>query len=103
MALGCVILIILLLLGIRYQKYLHEWIAKSPLSFKWKARFQSATEKFIQGVSGMHEIAFVIGALGLSLVIWIIEGTTLYLFVRAFPIIFSYPQAFFCYFSWGYR
>ena len=101
MALACAFLIVALLLGIRYQKHLHQLIDRIPVSSKWKIQLQVITEKFIQGVSGMHEIAYVAGALGVSLIIWMIEGITLYLLVRAFPIAFSYSKAFFLLFFLG--
>jgi glycosyltransferase 2 family protein len=49
----------------------------------------------------MHEFQAITAALFLSLIIWTLEGTTLYLIARAFPIPFNYPQAFFLLFFLG--
>lgn len=101
MALACISLVIALLLGIRFQTHLHGWINQLPAPPHWKTTLQEVAENFIQGVSGMHEMAYVIAAIGLSLIIWLIEGTTLFLIVRAFPVAFNWPQAFFLLFFMG--
>jgi len=101
MAAACVALIFGLIVGIKFRSHLHQWIDKLPLPAPWKARLQDITEDFVQGISGVHNLSYVAGAMALSLIIWINEGTNLFLIARAFPIHLSYPQAFFLLFFLG--
>jgi uncharacterized protein (TIRG00374 family) len=95
------IAVAMLLLGIRYQKHLRQWIKRLSLPEKWEIKIQTMVENFIQGISGMHELRYVASALAVSLIVWTLEGTTLFLIVHAFPVAFSWPQAFFLLFFMG--
>lgn len=56
---------------------------------------------FSHGVSTMKSVKDILGSLALSIVIWVLEGTVLYMFGRAFSIGMSYPASFFLLFFLG--
>jgi len=98
---ACVLVIAGLILAIRYHVHADAILEKVKLPERWKVQINDVVRNFVHGVSSMKRASDVLLALVLSLIIWTIEGTTLYLFVRAFPISFSYPQSFFLLFFMG--
>jgi uncharacterized protein (TIRG00374 family) len=101
LAVGCLTLIVLLFLASVHQHRAHQLLTHLPLSHRWQEKAQHMLVNFTHGVSGMKRGSFVIQALLLSMVIWLIEGSTLYLIARAFPIPFTFPEAFFLLFFLG--
>lgn len=101
LAAGCGLAIASLIFAIKFHQSALRLMDRFSLLGERKAKFQHLLTSFTQGVSGITEKRYVANALGLSLIIWVIEGTTLYLITRAFPVQFSYPQAFFVLFFLG--
>jgi glycosyltransferase 2 family protein len=101
LGIACGTLIAGILLSLRYRDLLHRLIERSPIPSGLKIKVRHLMENFIHGVSSMNRISQVLWALILSLIIWILEGSGLYLLVHAFPISFSYPKAFFLLFFLG--
>jgi uncharacterized protein (TIRG00374 family) len=98
---ACGGLIVVLFLASKHQDRAHALIDHLPLSNKWREKIQHILVNFTHGISGMTQGAYVAQALVLSLVVWLIEGTTVYLIARAFPIHLTYPQAYFLLFFLG--
>lgn len=90
----------LVLIVWRRQRFL-TLIERWPLKPAWRAKIRDGVSHFAQGVSGMKQGRPVLRALALSLAIWTIEGTTLYLIARAFSVPLHYPQSFFLLFFIG--
>jgi uncharacterized protein (TIRG00374 family) len=101
LGIGCAGLIIALLIASTHEHLAHRVIDRLPLRASWKEKARGLLKNFTQGVSGMTQASFVIKAVTLSMVVWFIEGTTVYLITRAFPINLSYPQAYFLLFFLG--
>ena len=97
----CAGLIIALLIGSKHQHRTHALIARLPISETWQKKIQDLIVNFAHGVSGMTQGQYVIQALVLSIGVWIVEGTNVYLIAQAFPILFTYPQAYFVLFFLG--
>jgi glycosyltransferase 2 family protein len=103
LALGtaCFGLIAVLIILLRFGDHVKSWLARAPVPAAWTHRVGDMTDKFAAGVSGMTKASSVIGTLTLSLLIWIIEGTVLYVIAHAFGLPLRYPAAFFLLFFMG--
>jgi len=71
------------------------------LPASWKEKIRHATTHFIHSVSGITRPRYVAEAIGLSLVIWTLEGTFLFMMAHAFAVKLQYSQAFFLLFVLG--
>lgn len=100
-AAGCGILIIFLILGAQYRDNLQKFLQNTKLRDPWKMKLRHIVVNFTQGISGMKRWGDIGLALLLSLIIWVIEGTTIYLIAHAFPQGITYFQSFFVLFFFG--
>ncbi len=98
---ACIVLIIALLLTLKYHTRAFALLHRTRLPGSWKAKLEEALTNFAHGISSLKEGWNVVWAMGLSLVIWTIEGLILYLIAHAFPIHISFPQSFFLLFFLG--
>jgi uncharacterized protein (TIRG00374 family) len=98
---GCALLIAALYMTSHHEARAQAWLMHLPISGKWKGKLQEAVANFTHGVSGIKEGMYVLKALLLSYLIWGIEGSTVYLIARAFPVHLTYPQAYFLTFFIG--
>jgi len=98
---ACVVVIITLILIRMHELAFHRILDRTPLSTNWKARIRETTGQIIHSTSGITQPRFVVEALLLSLVIWVIEGTILYLIASAFLVDLKYAGAFFFLFALG--
>jgi uncharacterized protein (TIRG00374 family) len=98
---ACLLVIVLLILIRFHEATFHEILAGSPLPAGWKTRIRGMTAHFIHSTSGITQPRYVIEAMILSLIIWVIEGTFLYLMAHAFVIDLKYAGAFFLLFALG--
>lgn len=101
MGIGCAGLIFILISASHHQARTQAFIARLPLSEKWKVKVIDLIINFTHGVSGMKQGKYVIKALLLSFVVWSIEGTTVYCIANAFPVHLTYAQAYFLVFFLG--
>lgn len=101
MGLGCIIAITVLILGSRHQTRAHDLLERLPLAPKIRESGQSALANFASGVSALTHGASLARIAPLSLGVWLIEGTVIYLIIRAFPVHITFPQAFFVLFFLG--
>jgi glycosyltransferase 2 family protein len=101
MGIGCILLIAILAFGSRSQARIQNWTARLPLSPKWREKLQSVLANFSQGISGMTHGPSVLKTIPLSIGVWALEATMLYLITQAFNVPFTYPQAFFLLFFLG--
>jgi len=98
---ACLLVIIALIIIVRHQERFARVIRLSKIPESWKAQAIDVIQNFAQGVSGMNRFQHTLAALLLSLVIWTIEGSFLYLIARSFALPLSYPQSFFLLFFMG--
>jgi uncharacterized protein (TIRG00374 family) len=98
---ACFLVIVSLFLIHRHEDRFRAILNGSPLPARWKEIVHDSTTHFIHSISGITQPRFVAEAMAFSLVIWIIEGTFLYLMSRAFAIHLSYASAFFLLFALG--
>ncbi len=101
MALGCLAITVGIWWTIGYQHRLRNFLEWTSLPTRWKKRLVHLVENFVNGVSGLHDISYVVESMSLSLVIWTLEGTVIYLIAHAFATHLSYPQSFFLLFFMG--
>lgn len=101
MGVACILLVICIILVIKYEMKTHYFLDKLPLPPHLITRAHHLLSNFVHGVSGMTDISYITSVLLLSLLVWTIEGTALYLIGRAFPVHYNYPQAFFLMFILG--
>jgi uncharacterized protein (TIRG00374 family) len=96
---------ILLILGLITLVYKRSWIdwGLDRLSFagRWQARLRKVADDLSHGIAGMFSARHGVLVLFLSLVVWIIEGTFLYLIGQSYGVPLSYPQSFFLLFFLG--
>jgi len=99
---GTCIAVILGLLAVHHRedtfRAILEW---SPLPEPWKRRLHELTTHFIHSTSGITQPALILEAMAYSLVIWVIEGTFLFLLAHAFGVALSYASSFFFLFALG--
>jgi len=99
---GACFLVILALIMIRmHEGSFQKALSKSPLPLAWKSKVHHLTSHFIHSTSGITQPRYVAEAMALSLVIWIIEGTFLYLMAHAFVLDLKYAGAYFLLFALG--
>ncbi|MFA5974743.1 MAG: lysylphosphatidylglycerol synthase transmembrane domain-containing protein [Elusimicrobiota bacterium] len=98
---SCALVIAVLIIIMRHQERFHVIVDRLPMKPAWRLKIHEAVSHFAHGVSGMRQLRHVFRALALSLVIWTIEGTMLYLMARAFQVPLHYPQSFFLLFFLG--
>ena len=101
LGLACCLTLVGLVLSIVYKSYAENILAKLPLPHALKEKLQHLFTNFIHGVSGTTRPLHVCKAFFQSLIIWTLEGTTLYTIVHAFPVPFAYAQSFFLLFMLG--
>ena len=98
---SCITVIIGLFLVQHHEETFRKILEWSPLPEKWKTRIHDVTTHFLHSTSGIRNPRFVIEAMAFSLVVWVIEGTFLYLVSQAFAINLNYAGAFFLLFALG--
>ena len=99
---GSCVIVIAALIFVRFQEPMfHRILDASPLPDRWKMKIKHLATQFIHSTAGLTQPRYVIEALTLSLVIWTIEGTYLYLMAIAFGLNLKYLQAFFLLFALG--
>jgi uncharacterized protein (TIRG00374 family) len=92
---SCLLVIAVLILIRLHEETFYALLTKSPLPTGWKTRIRDVTSHFVHSTSGITQPRYVIEAMLLSLVIWVIEGTFLYLMAQAFVVDLRYAGAFF--------
>jgi len=97
----CVFAIILLLMIRVHEKGFNSLLERSPVPSLWKSKINHLVTQFNQSTAGIHEPRYIIEAMALSLTIWIMEGTFIYLVARSFAVNLQYPGAFFLLFALG--
>src|SRR5262249_15425762 len=80
----CAMVIISLIVILRHEERFYAIVHRLPIRPHWQGKIKDLVKNFAHGVSGMKRLEHVIGAMALSLVIWIIEGTMLYLMAHSF-------------------
>ncbi len=98
---ACIATLIVLILSLCFQSHVKGLIEKLPLPHPLKSKILNLYHNFMHGASGTTKPSHVLIVFLQSLVIWTLEGTTLYIMVHAFPVTFAYPQAFFLLFMLG--
>lgn len=98
---ACGGVIIGLIVVSKHEHRFHMLVDAAPLPGTWKRRLYRVVSDLTRGVSSMTRLKHVAAALSLSLIIWIIEGTILYLIARALHVPLGYPQSFFLLFFLG--
>jgi len=99
---GACFLVIIALVFIRiYQHLFQRLIERTAVPPVWKIRIKELTSQFVHSTSGMTQPRYIIEALLLSLIIWMIEGTFLYCVMQSFEIHLPYAGAFFLLFALG--
>jgi glycosyltransferase 2 family protein len=88
------VLIIGLLLASRFHAFWKHQATRLPIPDHWKERFLHLFDKFILGLSGLNHAPTISLAMFISLLIWTVEGSFIFLIVHAFPVSISYLQAF---------
>jgi glycosyltransferase 2 family protein len=101
MGAGCTLFMTVLWLGSRHQDFALRLFARLPLSAKWNERVQRLFSHFNQGVSGLSRASAVFKTILLSFCVWTCEATFIFIIAQAFPITFTFPQAFFLLFFLG--
>jgi uncharacterized protein (TIRG00374 family) len=98
---SCLLVIAALILIRLHEATFQALLGGSPLPAGLKARIRDMTSHVIHSTSGITQPRYVIEAMLLSLVIWIIEGTFLYLMAHALAVDLKYAGAFFLLFALG--
>jgi hypothetical protein len=99
---GACLLVILTLILIRWhEESFRKALFRSPLPLSWKNKVNRLSTHFIHSTSGITQPRYVAEAMALSLVIWIIEGTFLFLVAHAFALDLKYAGAYFLLFALG--
>jgi len=98
---SCILIIIGLFLLHHHEDRFWLILKWSPLPPIWKQKIQHLTTHFIHSTAGILQPRFVLEAMALSLVIWVMEGTFLYLVASAFAVHLAYAGAFFLLFALG--
>ena len=98
---ACLGVIAALILIRLHEARFHKILEACPLPTAWKTRIRNTTTHFIHSTSGITQPRYVIEAMFLSMIIWVMEGTFLYLMARAFVIDLKYAGAFFLLFAIG--
>lgn len=98
---ACILTIVVLLLIRPYEKKFHQVLDRSFLPPSWNVRIKHSATHFIHSTSGITQPRYVLEAMILSLVIWVLEGTFLFMMAKAFMIPFQYSEAFFLLFALG--
>ncbi|OGR90242.1 MAG: hypothetical protein A2992_07985 [Elusimicrobia bacterium RIFCSPLOWO2_01_FULL_59_12] len=101
MGAGCILAIGFLGAASKFQSRTRELVSRLPLSPAVRDKVQHLLANFTHGVSGLTHGPALAWALPLSLGIWLIEGSMVYLIIRSFPVHISYPEAFFVLFFLG--
>jgi len=97
----CILVTASLVIILRHRDRFQEVVEKLRIPQNWKRTIEHLVGNFAQGVSSLKKARHVAGALLLSLVIWTIEGSYLYLIAKSLSAPLSYPQAFFLLFFMG--
>jgi hypothetical protein len=97
----CIAVIVALLLIHHHEDTFRAILAWSPLPATWKGKIQHLVTHFIHSTSSITRPRFVAEAMAYSLVIWVLEGTFLYLVSSAFSVNLKYAEAFFLLFALG--
>ncbi len=98
---GCITAILMLILIRQHEKRFHAVLEWSPLSENWTGRLKHLVGQFIHSTSGITQPRYVAEAMALSVIIWVIEGSFLYLVGLSFGIPLPYAGAFFLLFALG--
>jgi len=99
---GCCVLAIIVLILIRqHETAFHRLLDQSPIPPSWNARVKHLGTHFIHSTSGITQPRYVIEAMVFSILIWIMEGTYLYLMSQALMVPIKYGEAFFLLFALG--
>jgi uncharacterized protein (TIRG00374 family) len=97
----CIAIIVALLLIHHHEDTFRAILEWSPLPVGWKGKIQHLVTHFIRSTSSITSPRFVAEAMAYSLVIWILEGTFLFLVASAFSVDLKYAEAFFLLFALG--
>jgi uncharacterized membrane protein YbhN (UPF0104 family) len=84
-----------------YEVAFHAALDWSFLPHSWKGKIKHLAGHFISSTSGLSEPRYIIETMGLSLVVWIIEGSFLFFMAHAFGVSMKYSEAFFLLFALG--
>jgi uncharacterized protein (TIRG00374 family) len=98
---ACLLAIVIMVLIRRHESLFHAVLERSPLPSSWKNRINHLATHFINSTSGITQPRYVVEAMALSLIVWILEGSYLYLMSKAFAINLKYGEAFFLLFALG--
>lgn len=98
---ACLLVIVVLLIIRRHEKTFHSILERSPVPKSWKGKINHFVTQFNQSTAQIHDPRYIIEVMALSLTIWIMEGTFLYLVTRAFSVNLPYAGAFFLLFALG--
>jgi uncharacterized protein (TIRG00374 family) len=103
LVLGAVCIVALaVLIGLRgHEPKFHNLLDWSPLPKSWTGQIKHLATQFIQSTSGITQPRYVVEAMALSLIVWTIEGSYLFLMAQAFGVSIHYGQAFFLLFALG--
>jgi uncharacterized protein (TIRG00374 family) len=98
---GCVGAVITVMVIRAHEARFYRLVDRFPLPVFWKERIKHLAGHFIHSISGVTQPRYVIEAMVLSIVVWTIEGSFLFLMAHAFSVPLSYGQAFFLLFAIG--
>jgi uncharacterized protein (TIRG00374 family) len=99
---GACVATIIVLIGIRlYEPRFHSLLDRAPLPLNWKGKIKHLATQFVHSTAGITRPRYVLEAMALSLVVWGIEGSYLFLIAKSFAIPLLFGQAFFLLFALG--
>jgi len=98
---SCIAVIVAILVMHHQEETFRRFLVWSPVPVRWKPKIDNFATHFIHSTSGITQPRFVIEAIAYSLVVWILEGTFLYLLAIAFSVPLTYAGCFFLLFALG--
>jgi len=98
---ACFGVIATLLLIRKHENRFHQLLERLGLPSAWKSRVRDITTHFLHSISGITRPRYLAEAMALSLTVWIMEGTFIFLMARAFTLPLLYAQSFFLLFVLG--
>jgi len=101
LGISCLLAIAFLFFIRFYEIRFHAAVDWSPLPSSWKIRIKHLATHFIHSTSGLTRPRYVTEAMVLSLMVWTLEGSFLYVMAHAFSMPLRYSEAFFLLFALG--
>jgi len=101
MGAGCVVFMACLALFVLYPTQAQALLARLPLPDRIREKIHHLLTNFTKGLSGLRLGSVFCKLIPLSMGVWFLEGTTVYLVIRAFPNQVTYAGAFFVMFFMG--